>query len=52
LPVTNASDLTDGPLQCTILDEAHSDWFADLSVREIYATLLDEGVYLGSIATM
>jgi putative transposase len=35
-----------------ILDAAHSVRFADLSVREIYATLLDEGVYLGSIATL
>jgi putative transposase len=26
--------------------------FCDLSVREIYATLLDEGIYLGSISTM
>ncbi len=35
-----------------ILDAAHSERFADLSVREIYATLLDEGCYLGSISTM
>lgn len=35
-----------------ISDAAHSDRFADLSVREIYATLLDEGIYLGSIATL
>jgi putative transposase len=35
-----------------ILDAAHSERFADLSVREIYATLLDEGTYLGSISTM
>ena len=35
-----------------ILDMAHSERFADLSVREIYATLLDESVYLGSISTM
>jgi putative transposase len=35
-----------------ILDVAHSERFADLSVREIYATLLDEGRYLGSISTM
>jgi putative transposase len=35
-----------------ILDAAHADRFADLSVREIYATLLDEGVYLGSISTL
>jgi len=35
-----------------IFDAAHEERFADLSVREIYATLLDEGVYLGSISTM
>jgi len=36
----------------TILDVAHSERFAELSVREIFATLLDEGVYLSSISTM
>ena len=36
----------------SILDAALSERFADLSVREIYATLLDEGIYLGSISTM
>lgn len=35
-----------------ILAAAHSERFCDLSVREIYATLLDEGVYLGSISTI
>ena len=35
----------------TILDLAHSERFADLSAREIYATLLDEGRYIGSIST-
>jgi len=34
-----------------ILDAAHSERFADLNAREIYATLLDEGRYLGSIST-
>jgi putative transposase len=34
-----------------ILAVAHSERFADLSVREIFATLLDEGRYLGSIST-
>jgi putative transposase len=34
-----------------ILDAAHSERFCDKSVREIYATLLDEGIYLGSIST-
>jgi putative transposase len=31
---------------------AHSDRFIDRSGREIYATLLDEGIYLGSISTI
>lgn len=35
-----------------ILAAAHTDRFADFSVREIYATLLDEGQYLGSISSM
>ena len=35
-----------------ILAAAHTDRFADFSVREIYATLLDEGHYLGSISSM
>lgn len=35
-----------------ILDVVHSERFCDMSVREIYATLLDEGVYLGSISTL
>jgi len=43
--------LTDAERQA-ILDAAHSARFADLSAREIYATLLDEGVYLGSISTL
>jgi putative transposase len=30
----------------------HQERFVDLSIREIYATLLDEGIYLCSIATM
>lgn len=34
-----------------ILDLAHSERFADLSVREIFATLLDEGRYVGSVST-
>ena len=34
-----------------MLDASHSDRFADLSVREIYATLLDEGMYIGSISS-
>ena len=35
-----------------ILAAAHTDRLADFSVREIYATLLDEGIYLASISTM
>ncbi len=34
-----------------ILDELHSDRFADMSPTEVWAILLDEGRYLGSIAT-
>lgn len=35
-----------------ILDALHSERFMDLSTREVYATLLDEGVYLGSVSTL
>lgn len=34
-----------------MLDVAHSERFCDHSVRQIYATLLDEQRYLGSIST-
>jgi len=34
-----------------ILAACHSERFCDKSVREIYATLLDQGIYLGSIPT-
>jgi len=34
-----------------ILDACHSERFVDLSPTEVWATLLDEGVYLGSIST-
>ncbi len=34
-----------------ILDACHSQRFADLSPTEVWATLLDEGVYLGSLST-
>ena len=37
--------------QQAILDVLHSDRFADLAPAEVWATLLDEGVYLGSIST-
>lgn len=35
-----------------VLDTIHQERFQDLSVREIYATLLDEGTFLCSISTM
>ena len=34
-----------------ILDALHSERFADLAPDEIWATLLDEGTYLGSVST-
>ena len=34
-----------------ILEICDSERFCDVSPREIYATLLDEGVYLASIST-
>lgn len=37
--------------QQAILDTLHSDRFADMAPAEVWATLLDEGVYLGSIST-
>lgn len=37
--------------QQAILDTLHSDRFADLAPAEVWATLLDEGVYLGSEST-
>jgi putative transposase len=37
--------------QQAILDTLHSDRFVDLAPAEVWATLLDEGVYLGSIST-
>jgi putative transposase len=37
--------------QQAILDVLHSDRFVDLSPAEVWATLLDEGVYLGSQST-
>jgi len=38
--------------RAAILEVAHTARFSDFSVREIYATLLDEGTYVGSISTM
>ena len=37
--------------QQAVLDALHSDRFADLAPAEVCATLLDEGVYLGSEST-
>jgi putative transposase len=37
--------------QQAILDALHSDRFADLAPAEVWATRLDEGVYLGSQST-
>ena len=34
-----------------ILDVLHSERFADLAPDEVWATLLDEGTYLGSVST-
>ena len=34
-----------------ILDQLHSARFVDMSPTEVWATLLDDGVYLGSIST-
>jgi putative transposase len=34
-----------------ILDVLHSPRFVDVAPAEVWATLLDEGVYLGSIST-
>ena len=39
------------PEQQAILDVLHSDRFVDMSPAEVWATLLDEGVYLGSQST-
>jgi putative transposase len=37
--------------QQAILDALHSDRFVDMAPAEVWATLLDEGVYLGSEST-
>lgn len=36
----------------TALDTLHQERFCDASVREVYATLLDEGRYIASVSTM
>jgi len=38
--------------QQRVLDMLNSERFADSSPRQTYATLLDEGVYMGSVRTM
>jgi putative transposase len=37
--------------QAAILGALHSERFADLAPAEVWATLLDEGTYLGSVST-
>jgi len=37
--------------RAAILDALHSDRFADLAPAEVWAILLDEGAYLGSVST-
>ena len=37
--------------RAAILNELHSERFVDTSPAEVWATLLDEGRYLGSIST-
>ena len=37
--------------RAAILDALHSSRFADLAPDEVWATLLDEGSYLGSVST-
>ena len=43
--------LTDNERQ-TVLDVLHSERFQDAAPHQVYASLLDEGVYLCSIRTM
>jgi len=43
--------LSDIERRC-VLDALNSERFANCSPRQTYATLLDEGVYLGSVRTM
>lgn len=38
--------------RCAVLEVLNSDRFLDLAPREVYATLLDEGIYLCSWRTM
>jgi putative transposase len=41
-----------GPERQNVLDTLHCERFADMAVEEVYHTLLDEGVYWCSVATM
>lgn len=50
-PRTSHRRLTDVE-RAMVLETMHQKRFTDLSVREIYATLLDEEIYLCSISTM
>jgi putative transposase len=43
--------LSEGERQ-SVLEVLHSERFVDVAPPEVYATLLDEGVYLGSVSTM
>jgi putative transposase len=40
------------PERQTVLSVLNSERFADLAPRQVYATLLDEGLYLSSVRTM
>src|SRR5271165_2733530 len=50
-PRTAATACPERPGAAGILDVLHSDRFVDMSPAEVWATLLDEGVYLGSQST-
>jgi putative transposase len=49
--VEPANKLTDAE-RCRVLEVLTSDRFVDLAPLQIYAQLLDEGVYLCSVSTM
>lgn len=50
-PRTSPRALSAGERQ-QVLDVLHSERFLDASVREVHATLLEEGTYLASVRTM
>jgi transposase InsO family protein len=52
LPKSRPARALTEPQQKTVLDVLHAPRFADQAPAEIYATLLDEGVYHCSIRTM